>query len=195
MSIKSICVYCGSSIGGLDAYANAAKALAQQLVAKDMALVYGGGNVGLMGVVADEVLRLGGHVTGVIPQALMDKEVGHTGLSKLHIVKNMHERKAMMAELSDGFIAMPGGVGTLEELFEVFTWAQLGFHQKPLGVLNVHGFYDSLLAFLSQTVQAGFLKSEHLDILFNDADPAKLLKHFEQYRPLHVNKWLQKDDL
>ncbi|HTD03987.1 TIGR00730 family Rossman fold protein, partial [Undibacterium sp.] len=131
--MKSICVYCGSSIGASPVYAEAAKSLARQFVDNGIALVYGGGNVGLMGVIADEVMRLGGHATGVIPQALMNKEVGHTGLSKLHIVANMHERKAMMADLSDGFIAMPGGVGTLEELFEVFTWAQLGFHSKPIG--------------------------------------------------------------
>lgn len=195
MSVKAICVYCGSSAGASATYAEAAKGLAHALVAKGIALVYGGGNVGLMGIVADEVLRLGGEVTGVIPRALMDKEVGHTGLKRLHVVANMHERKSMMAELADGFIAMPGGVGTLEELFEVFTWAQLGFHEKPLGVLNVDGYYDGLLAFLRQTVQAGFLKAEHLDILFNESDPALLLRHFQQYRPLHLNKWIKKEDL
>ncbi|MES2105761.1 MAG: TIGR00730 family Rossman fold protein [Pseudomonadota bacterium] len=193
--MKSICVYCGSSTGASPVYTEAAKALANQFVANDIALVYGGGNVGLMGVIADEVMRLGGQATGVIPQALMNKEVGHTGLSKLHIVSNMHERKAMMADLSDGFIAMPGGVGTLEELFEVFTWAQLGFHTKPIGVLNVDGFYDSLIAFLNHTVQSRFLKAEHLAMLFNEAEPEKLVQRFRQYQPVLVDKWLKKQDL
>jgi uncharacterized protein (TIGR00730 family) len=193
--MKSICVYCGSSTGASPVYTEAAKALANQLVANDIALVYGGGNVGLMGVIADEVMRLGGQATGVIPQALMNKEVGHTGLSKLHIVSNMHERKAMMADLSDGFIAMPGGVGTLEELFEVFTWAQLGFHTKPIGVLNVDGFYDSLIAFLNHTVQSRFLKAEHMAMLFNEAEPEKLVQRFRQYQPVLVDKWLKKQDL
>ncbi len=193
--MKSICVYCGSSAGSSAVYTAGAQALAKQFVDHDIALVYGGGKVGLMGVIADEVLRLGGKATGVIPKALMDKEVGHTGLTKLHVVKDMHERKAMMADLSDGFIAMPGGVGTLEELFEVFTWAQLGFHTKPIGLLNVAGFYDSLVAFLNHTVQSKFLKAEHLAMLFNEADPAKLVQDFRQYQPVLVDKWLKKQDL
>ncbi|MFZ6648298.1 TIGR00730 family Rossman fold protein [Undibacterium sp. TJN25] len=193
--MKSICVYCGSSAGSSAVYTEGAQALAKQFVDHDIALVYGGGKVGLMGVIADEVLRLGGKATGVIPKALMDKEVGHTGLTKLHVVKDMHERKAMMADLSDGFIAMPGGVGTLEELFEVFTWAQLGFHTKPIGLLNVAGFYDSLVAFLNHTVQSKFLKAEHLAMLFNEADPAKLVQDFRQYQPVLVDKWLKKQDL
>ncbi|GGC72199.1 TIGR00730 family Rossman fold protein [Undibacterium terreum] len=193
--MKSICVYCGSSAGASAVYTEAAQSLAKQFVDNDIALVYGGGNVGLMGVIADEVLRLGGKATGVIPKALMDKEVGHTGLTQLHIVANMHERKAMMADLSDGFIAMPGGVGTLEELFEVFTWAQLGFHTKPIGVLNVDGFYNSLIAFLEHTVASRFLKAEHLAMLFNEADPQKLVQRFRQYQPVLVDKWLKKQDL
>ncbi|QJQ05144.1 TIGR00730 family Rossman fold protein [Undibacterium piscinae] len=148
--MKSICVFCGASSGASEVYADGARQLAASLVKRQISLVYGGGNIGLMGVIADEVMRLGGHVTGVIPQALMDKEVGHTGLSKLHIVRNMHERKALMADLSDGFIAMPGGIGTLEELFEIFTWLQLGFHEKPLGLLNIAGFYDELLVFFKK---------------------------------------------
>ncbi len=193
--MKSICVYCGSGAGSSAVFATAAKQLAASLVNQDIALVYGGGNIGLMGVLADEVMRLGGHVTGVIPQALMDKEVGHTGLSKLHIVRNMHERKALMAELSDGFIAMPGGIGTLEELFEMFTWSQLGFHEKPLGLLNVDGFYDGLITFLHHTVQNQFLKAEHLNLLINESEPARLLQRFKDFQPLHLNKWLSKDDL
>lgn len=194
-SIQSLCVYCGSSAGMADEYAKGAKQLAAAMVARNIALVYGGGNVGLMGIIADEVLRVGGNVTGVIPQALMDKEVGHTGLSQLHIVSNMHERKAMMAELSGGFIAMPGGIGTLEELFEMFTWSQLGFHEKPLGLLNIHGFYDSLVDFLQHTVNAGFLKQEHLALLHNEADPLTLLDALQQAHPPHLTKWMNQDDL
>ncbi|MCU6433047.1 TIGR00730 family Rossman fold protein [Undibacterium sp. Jales W-56] len=193
--MNSLCVYCGSSIGFSDAYADGARKLASAMAARRIAMVYGGGNVGLMGVIADEVLRLGGHVTGVIPKALMDKEVGHTGLSKLYIVNNMHERKALMAELSDGFIAMPGGIGTLEELFEMFTWSQLGFHEKPLGLLNINGFYDSLLQFLQHTVNARFLKQEHLALLHNASDPVNLLDALQQARPPHLPKWINKDDL
>jgi uncharacterized protein (TIGR00730 family) len=193
--MKSICVYCGSSTGSSEIYAIGARQLATSLVSKRLSLVYGGGNVGLMGIIADEVLLLGGHVTGVIPQALMDKEVGHTQLSQLHIVRNMHERKALMAELSDGFIAMPGGIGTLEELFEMFTWLQLGFHKKPLGLLNVDGFYDSLILFLQQTAQKNFLQEKHLDMLIVESDPDKLLQRFEDFTPPHLNKWLDKGDI
>ena len=193
--MKSICVYCGSAAGSSEDYAKGARKLATSLVNHQLSLVYGGGNVGLMGVIADEVLALGGHVTGVIPQALMDKEVGHTGLSKLHIVRNMHERKALMAELSDGFIAMPGGIGTLEELFEMFTWLQLGFHEKPLGILNIDGFFDSLILFLKQTVQKKFLQDRHLDMLIIESDPERLLQRFRDFKPQHVNKWLSKDDI
>ncbi|WP_394777916.1 TIGR00730 family Rossman fold protein [Undibacterium sp.] len=193
--MKSICVYCGSSAGSSIVYTEGAQALAKQFVEHGIELVYGGGKVGLMGVIADEVLRLGGKATGVIPKALMDKEVGHTGLTRLHVVKDMHERKAMMAELSDGFIAMPGGVGTLEELFEVFTWAQLGFHAKPIGLLNIDGFYDSLISFLNHTVQSKFLKAEHMAMLFNEADPAKLVQDFRQHKPVLVDKWIKKEDL
>lgn len=193
--MKSICVFCGASNGASEAYADGARQLAASLVNRQISLVYGGGNIGLMGVIADEVMRLGGHVTGVIPQALMDKEVGHTGLSKLHIVRNMHERKALMADLSDGFIAMPGGIGTLEELFEIFTWLQLGFHEKPLGLLNVAGFYDELLVFLKSTTEAKFLKAEHLEQLLNETDPEKLLQKFSTFKPTHLNKWVGKDDL
>lgn len=193
--MKSICVYCGSSTGSSEIYATGARQLAASLVEQQLSLVYGGGNVGLMGIIADEVLALGGHVTGVIPKALMDKEVGHTQLSKLHIVRNMHERKALMAELSDGFIAMPGGIGTLEELFEMFTWLQLGFHDKPLGLLNIDGFYDSLILFLQQTVQKKFLQEKHLDMLIIESDPNRLLQRFQDFTPPHVNKWLNKDDI
>lgn len=166
--------------------------LAKVMVEDNIALVYGGGNVGLMGVIADEVLRLGGEATGVIPQALMDREVGHTGLTHLHIVRDMHERKAMMAELSDGFIAMPGGIGTLEELFEVFTWSQLGLHEKPIGLLNVAGFYDGLLAFLRHVVAQRFLKAQQADLLVAEASPAALLDRFRSYNPQREDKLLDR---
>ena len=174
--MKSICVYCGSASGNSPVYAQAARSLASTLVGHNLSLVYGGGNVGLMGILADEVLRLGGEVTGVIPQSLMEKEVGHIALTQLHIVKDMHERKAMMAQLSDGFIALPGGIGTLEELFEMLTWLQLGFHQKPIGLLNVDGFYDGLLAFLNHTVAQGFLKPAHRQLLRESTDPIELIQ-------------------
>ncbi|WP_312184317.1 TIGR00730 family Rossman fold protein, partial [Massilia timonae] len=144
--MKTLAVYCGAAHGANPFYADAARALARAMVEHNIALVYGGGKVGLMGVIADEVLRLGGEATGVIPRALVEREVGHAGLTRLFVVKDMHERKAMMSDLSEGFIAMPGGMGTLEELFEMVTWAQLGIHAKPIGLLNVNGFYDGLRA-------------------------------------------------
>ncbi|GGX00601.1 MULTISPECIES: TIGR00730 family Rossman fold protein [Undibacterium] len=180
--MKSVCVYCGSASGNSPAFQQAALSLAKQLVAKNLELVYGGGDVGLMKVIADEVMRLGGHVTGVIPQALLDREVGHTQLNKLHVVANMHERKAMMAQLSDGFIALPGGIGTLEELFEMFTWLQLGFHHKPLGLLNADGFYDHLLQFLEHAVFSGFLKPEHNALLIKETDPSLLLNRMQHFK-------------
>jgi len=183
MEMKSLCVYCGASIGASPAYAEAARALAAVMVENDIALVYGGGNVGLMGVIADEVMRLGGEATGVIPKALLDKEVGHRGLTRLHIVKDMHERKAMMAALADGFVAMPGGIGTLEELFEVFTWSQLGLHDKPLGLLNVNGFYDSLIGFLQHVVAERFLRAEQAGRLIHERSPHALIDRLKSLRP------------
>ena len=162
---KSICVYCGANAGANPVYAEAARALGRALVAENIALVYGGGNVGLMGIIADEVLRLGGEVTGVIPTALVEREVGHTGLTRQFIVKDMHERKAMMAQLADGFIAMPGGMGTLEELFEMLTWSQLGIHAKPIGLLNVDGFYDSLVGFIDHAKEQGFIRPAHAALM------------------------------
>ena len=147
-----------------------------------MALVYGGGNVGLMGVMADEVLRLGGEVTGIIPKGLLEMEVGHQGLTRLHIVKDMHERKAMMIDLSDGFIALPGGLGTLEELFEVLTWSQLRFHDKPVGLLNAHGFFDGLVQFVQHLVEQGFLRPAHAELLMVEMEAAALLQRFRAFR-------------
>lgn len=151
------------------------------MAARSIALVYGGGHVGLMGILADAVLDAGGQVTGVIPHALMDREVGHDKLTRLLIVKDMHERKARMAELADGFIALPGGIGTLEELFEVWTWLQLGYHEKPVGLLNVAGFYDGLLGFLDTQQRAGFLRDEHRSLLIDHKDPSQLLDRVTQF--------------
>jgi uncharacterized protein (TIGR00730 family) len=173
--MKSIAVYCGANMGAAPVYAEAARALARSLVERGIGLVYGGGNIGLMGVIADEVMLLGGEATGVIPKALMDKEVGHMGLTRNFVVNDMHERKAMMAALSDGFIAMPGGMGTLEELFEMLTWSQLGFHNKPVGVLNVAGFYDGLVGFLAHQQQEGFVKPQHAALMMVEADPDALV--------------------
>lgn len=181
--MKSLCVYCGASIGTAPAYADAARALAKSMVSRDIALIYGGGKVGLMGVIADEVMRQGGAATGVIPQALMDKEVGHRGLTQLHVVRDMHERKAMMAKLADGFIAMPGGIGTLEELFEVFTWSQLGFHDKPIGLLNVDGFYDGLIGFLRHVVKEGFLRTEQASLLIHEQNAETLVEQLRVFKP------------
>ncbi len=163
--MKSVCVYCGSSDGARPLYAEAARAFGRALVQADLALVYGGGKVGLMGVIADTVMAEGGRAIGVIPELLVNKEVGHNGLTELHVVPDMHHRKKMMADLSDAFVAMPGGVGTLEELFEVYTWAQLGYHQKPVAVLNIDGFYDPLIALLKHTVDEGFMRQTYFDIL------------------------------
>ena len=188
--IKSICVYCGASEGALSDYAHAARALARTLVEHEISLVYGGGKIGLMGVIADEVMRLGGDATGVIPAALLSKEIGHGGLTRLHVVKDMHERKAMMADLADGFIAMPGGIGTLEELFEVLTWSQLGFHDKPVGLLNVQGFYDGLIGFLDHVVAQGFLRAPHQQLLMHDTDSDRLVARFAVSTPEQTRKLL-----
>ena len=178
--MKTLCVYCGSATGTVSQYADMARALATELVDQNIGLVYGGGNIGLMGLLANQVLQLGGEVTGVIPQRLMDMEVGHMALTRLHIVKDMHERKALMAQLSDGFIAMPGGIGTLEELFEMLTWRQLGYHKKPVGLLNAFGFYDGLLQFLNYQVEQGFLKPVHRDLLHQSGDPHDLIRQLKQ---------------
>ena len=176
--MKAIAVYCGASHGVSPAYGEAARALGRGLVERNIALVYGGGNVGLMGVIADEVLRLGGEVTGVIPTALVEREVGHAGLTRQFVVKDMHERKAMMASLSDGFIAMPGGMGTLEELFEMLTWSQLGIHSKPVGLLNVNGFYDGLVNFMRHLQGEGFVQARHAALMMVEPDVDSLLRRF-----------------
>ena len=190
--IKSLCVYCGSAVGASPIDTEAAQSLAATLVENNIALVYGGGHVGLMGKVADAVLAAGGKVTGVIPQALMVSEVSHEHLTELIVVKDMHERKAMMADLSDGFIAMPGGIGTLEELFETLTWAQLGFHEKPVGLFNPAGFFDGLIDFIAHLVQQGFLKPEHAALLITDTHAASLVQKLQQFEMQPGVSWLSR---
>jgi len=192
-SFKRLCVFCGSSRGARDIYVNAAQQLGHELARRHIELVYGGGNVGLMGVVADAVLAGGGHVIGVIPEQLMARELGHTGIQDLRIVKTMHERKAMMAELADGFIALPGGIGTYEEFFEVLTWAQLGIHEKPCAVLNVDGFYNPVLSLLNHAVEEAFIRAAHLEMVVVDVDSTRLLEAMATHRPPHFHKWIDKD--
>lgn len=187
---KAIAVFCGSSTGADPAYAAAARVLGTALAAQGLELVYGGGNVGLMGVIADAALAGGGKVTGVIPEALMAREIGHTGLTDLRVVGSMHDRKAMMASLADAFIAMPGGFGTFEEFFEVVTWTQLGLHAKPAGLLNVDGFYAPLIDFLDRATAAGFIKPPHRAMVLDDADPGRLLARLLVAEPPSVIKWI-----
>lgn len=185
-----ICVFSGSSQGCASEYQAAAAALGGLLGRNSVELVYGGAAVGLMGAVADAALAEGGRVTGVIPQALVDKEIAHRGLTDLRVVRSMHERKQLMADLSDGFIALPGGIGTFEEIFEVWTWAQLGSHRKPCALLNVMGFYDRLLAFLDHVVDAGFLKRVHREMLLVAEEPGTLLQAIGRYRAPVESKWI-----
>lgn len=186
-----LCVFCGSSAGQDPVYIETARLLGEALAANGIELVYGGASVGLMGAMADAVLAKGGHVIGVMPQALVDKEIAHAGLSDLRVVGSMHERKAMMAELSDGFIALPGGLGTFEELFEVWTWAQLGYHKKPCALLNVAGFYDKLAGFLDDVVERGFVKPIHRAMLIVKDEPAALIDAIRAYEPPKVEKWIK----
>jgi uncharacterized protein (TIGR00730 family) len=190
--MKRICVFAGSSRGAREDYAQAAERLAYELVTRGYGVVFGGGRVGMMGVLADATLAAGGEVIGVIPKALLEKEVAHGGLTELRVVASMHERKAMMAELSEGFIALPGGLGTLEEFFEVLTWAQLGLHPKPCGLLNVRGYYDRLLEFLDLTVEERFVRSQHRALVITSTSPADLLERFATYRPPQVAKWIDR---
>jgi hypothetical protein len=186
--MQRLCVFCGSSPGHDPAYAAAAENLGRVLAARRIGVVFGGGRVGLMGKLADAALAAGGEVIGVIPQALLEREVGHRGLTRLHVVDSMHARKALMSELSDGFIALPGGVGTLEELFEVWTWAQLGIHQKPCGLLDADGFFAPLVGFLDGLVEKGFLHPKYRAILAVASTPQELLECFAAYRP-PADRW------
>jgi uncharacterized protein (TIGR00730 family) len=190
--LKRICVFAGSSAGARPEYSAAADELGRTLAERQIGVVYGGGRIGLMGVVADAVLKAGGHVTGVIPHALAGREIAHAGLSDLRVVSSMHERKAMMADLSDGFIALPGGWGTLEELFEVLTWAQLGFHRKPCGLLNTSGYFDGLLSFLDYAVQERFVRPETRAMLLTASSVEAILDRLELARTPAVDRWIDR---
>jgi uncharacterized protein (TIGR00730 family) len=193
--MQRLCVFCGSSAGARTVYAEAARQLGKALAARGVGLVYGGGHVGLMGILADSVLELGGSVIGVIPQALVDKELAQAGLTQLHVVTTMHQRKALMADLADGFMALPGAFGTADELFEILTWAQLGLHAKPIGLLNVAGYFDPLRAWLDHAVREGFLRSAHRQLLLEAEDSERLLDLLEQYRPVaETPKWIDERD-
>ncbi|MGN6693640.1 MAG: TIGR00730 family Rossman fold protein [Aquihabitans sp.] len=192
--LRRVAVFCGSNHGTDPAFTDAAVALGTLLAQRGIGLVYGGGDVGLMGEVADAALAGGGEVIGVIPQHLWDKEVGHRGLTELLVVDSMHERKMAMADRSDAFIALPGGVGTFEELFEAITWTQLGIHDKPVGLLDVAGFYRPLLSFLDGTVASGFLKPGHRSMIVDATDPAEVLAALEAWEPVATSKWLTPDE-
>lgn len=193
--MKSICVYCGSNFNGDPQLQKAIEALASTMVAQHINLVYGGGSVGVMGVIANEILRLGGTVTGVIPQFLMDKEVGHTGLTEMLVTENMHQRKQKMADLADGFIILPGGFGTLEELFEVLTWLQLGLHAKPIGVLNINGFYDHLFLQMDVMVEHRFLKQTNRDLVFNEVEADVLVNKMKNFTAAPDEVWFRDRNL
>jgi uncharacterized protein (TIGR00730 family) len=193
--VRSVCVFCGSSSGTEPAYEAAARATGRTLADRGITLVYGGGHVGLMGVVADAALGAGGEVVGVIPRALLEREIAHTGLTDQRVVDSMHERKALMSDLSEGFVALPGGTGTLEEFFEVLTWAQLGEHRKPCGLLNADGYYDPLLSVFDHMVAKGLLSEEHRSMVLVETETEPLLEAFERYRPPEVPKWIDRDEV
>jgi len=195
MKIRRICVYCGSSPGKNPAYALAAAHLAEEMRRRDIGLVYGGAAVGVMGAVANAMLEAGGEAIGIIPKSLAVKELAHANLTELHVVASMHERKAMMAELADGFIALPGGWGTLEEIFEILTWAQLGFHDKPCGLLNIDGYYDGLIGFLENSFEQEFVNQLFRPMLMTAEEPSSLLRQFANYKAPRVQKWMGEDEL
>ena len=193
--VERICVFCGASPGARPEYAEATRELARLVIAEGIGVVYGGGGVGLMGALADEVIASGGELTGVIPRALVDREIAHRDVMDMRVVGSMHERKALMAELSDAFVALPGGIGTLEELFEVYTWAQLGLHGKPCALLNVAGYYDGVADFLAHAVSERFLRKETRDLLLVDTDPAALIDRLRSFEPpAVVPKWIDRDE-
>jgi len=189
--MRSVCVFCGSNVGARSDYADAARNLGRTLAARRFRLVYGGAAVGLMGILADAALAAGGEVIGIMPEALIAREIAHPGLTELRSVKSMHERKAMMADLADAFVGLPGGAGTLEEVFEIWTWGQLGHHKKPVGLLNVAGFFDRLLDFIDWQCREAFIREEHREMLLVDIDPGPLLDRFETYQAPVVDKWIR----
>src|SRR5919199_4706764 len=190
-----VCVFCGSSPGARPAYAEAADRMGRLLADEGIGLVYGGGQVGLMGVLADAALKEGGEVIGVIPKALIAKEVAHPGISKLHVVGSMHERKKLMADLSDGFIALPGGYGTLEEFLEVLSWAQLRIHEKPCALLDVNGFWEPLFTLFDEAVAEGFVPPDHRSLVLTEEDPELLLDEMNRYLPPKAKRWIEPQDL
>jgi uncharacterized protein (TIGR00730 family) len=193
--MQRVCVFCGSSPGARPAYAEATAEVARLLAGEDIGVVYGGGHVGLMGVLADTVMAAGGEAIGVMPQALLDREIGHTGTSELRVVGSMHERKALMADLSDAFIALPGGAGTLEELFEVYTWSQLGLHDKPCGLLDVEDYFSGLVGFLDHAVDERFLREEHRAMLIVEREPRRLIERLAEFEPRAVTpKWIDREE-
>jgi uncharacterized protein (TIGR00730 family) len=193
--MRRVCVFCGSSPGARAAYGEAAEELGRLLVARGIGLVYGGGHVGLMGRLADAVLDEGGEAIGVMPEALVAKEIAHTGLPDLRVVGSMHERKALMADLADGFVALPGGLGTVEELFEIYTWAQLGMHRKPCALLDVEGYYEGIARFLAHAVEERFLREDHRAMLIVERDPRTLLDRLRRFEPEAITpKWIDREE-
>ena len=193
--METVCVFCGSRYGARASYKALAQRTGSMLARRGLKLVYGGGRVGLMGVLADAALKEGGEVTGVIPEALVVKEAAHAGLSKLHVVGSMHERKKLMADLSDGFVALPGGYGTLEEFLEVLSWAQLSFHEKPCGLLDVHGYWEPLASLFDKAVVEGFVHPEHRSLVLTEEDPELLLDEMNRYLPPKAKRWIEPQDL
>ena len=193
--MRAICVFCGSREGARPSYAEAARRVGETLARRGIVMVYGGGRVGLMGAVADAALEEGGEVVGVMPEALLAKEIAHEGLTKLHVVGSMHERKRLMADLSDGFVTLPGGYGTFEEFLEVLSWAQLGIHEKPCGLLDVDGYYDPFVALFDEAVEEGFLHSDHRSLVLMEKDPELLLDVMNRYTPPGTKKWIVPRDL
>jgi uncharacterized protein (TIGR00730 family) len=193
--MRRVCVFCGASPGARPEYAQATTEIARLLTAEEVGVVYGGGGVGLMGVLADAVLAEGGEIIGVIPRALVDREIAHRDVTDMRVVGSMHERKALMAELADAFIALPGGLGTLEELFEVYTWAQLGLHRKPCALLNVEGYYDGIAAFLSHAVEERFLREEHREMLMVESRPGAVIERLRGFEPdSALPKWIDREE-
>lgn len=190
-NIKNIAIYCGANTGKDPLYLGAIDAIGNAFLKNDLTLIYGGANVGLMGSLANDILKKMGRVIGVIPQALVDLEKAHHALTKLYIVNSMHQRKELISDLSDGFILMPGGIGSLDEFFEIFTWQQLGHITKPCGILNINNYYRLIIEFLNQAVGEGFLKKEHLDAIYVEKDINTLIDQFKAYKPLKIEKWIQ----
>jgi uncharacterized protein (TIGR00730 family) len=194
--VQSACIFCGSSPGARPAYTEATEDLGQLLVENGITLVFGGASVGLMGRLADTVLSEGGEAIGVIPQALVEREIAHLGLTDLHVVETMHERKQLMADLSDAFVALPGGLGTLDELFEIYTWAQLGMHRKPIGLLNVEGYFDGLASFLEHAVAERFVREDHRAMLIVEEEPRPMLERLLRFDPASLTpKWIDREEI